>query len=53
MTWCELRKMVGAERDWLAFERLFHHFAALIEGFHHSRAPSPSTPKRQTSRGRK
>ncbi|SDZ84810.1 RNA polymerase sigma-70 factor, ECF subfamily [Microbulbifer marinus] len=36
--WSELLKLVGAERDRAAFERLFHHFAPLIKGFHHSRS---------------
>ncbi|SHE73159.1 RNA polymerase sigma-70 factor, ECF subfamily [Microbulbifer donghaiensis] len=35
--WSELLTLVGAQRDRAAFERLFHHFAPLIKGFHHSR----------------
>ncbi|WNZ58127.1 sigma-70 family RNA polymerase sigma factor [Microbulbifer sp. MKSA007] len=35
--WSALLTRVGAERDRQSFEQLFHHFAPLIKGFHHSR----------------
>ncbi|WP_418297805.1 sigma-70 family RNA polymerase sigma factor [Microbulbifer sp. SA54] len=36
--WSNLLVLVGNKRDRQAFERLFHHFAPLIKGFHHSRS---------------
>lgn len=36
--WSRLLVQVGTHRDRAAFERLFHHYAPLIKGFHYSRS---------------
>ncbi|MEW5251144.1 sigma-70 family RNA polymerase sigma factor [Microbulbifer discodermiae] len=36
--WSNLLTLVGSRADRSAFERLFHHFAPLIKGFHYSRS---------------
>ncbi|WP_237056977.1 sigma-70 family RNA polymerase sigma factor [Microbulbifer sediminum] len=36
--WSKLLVLVGTRQDRSAFERLFHHYAPLIKGFHYSRS---------------
>ncbi|MFI2809716.1 MULTISPECIES: sigma-70 family RNA polymerase sigma factor [Microbulbifer] len=36
--WSKLLVLVGSRQDRAAFERLFHHYAPLIKGFHYSRS---------------
>lgn len=43
--WSNLLVQVGSNRDRKAFERLFHHFAPLIKGFHHSRSSQVLSPE--------
>lgn len=43
--WSTLLVRVGNNRDRAAFERLFHHFAPLIKGFHYSRSHPSMSPE--------
>ncbi|WP_295799175.1 sigma-70 family RNA polymerase sigma factor [uncultured Microbulbifer sp.] len=43
--WSTLLLLVGSKRDRAAFERLFHHFAPLIKGFHYSRSHQAMSPE--------